>query len=180
MQTCLRCGIRQSLSEFGPAKSIDSVSFNANVVPKLKKYCRDCLAEEARQWRAAHKGYDGTGRFAKYSKEERKLISAIGIRLVQSKQNNKRLSRPHNITVDYMFELWKQQKGVCRYTNQQLFIEKQSPAALSIDKIIPELGYVEGNVQWVAWAVNRAKGDLDEATFLKMCAAVTKGATTIP
>lgn len=180
MQTCLRCGIRQYPEEFGPAKSVDSVSFNANVVPTLKKYCKSCLAHEAREWRAAHKGYDGTGFYSKYSKEDRKVISAISTRITQSKQNNKRLNRPHDINVDYMFELWKQQQGVCKYTNQPLFIEKDHPATLSIDKIIPELGYVEGNVQWVAWAVNRAKGDLDEVTFLKMCAAVTKGATTIP
>lgn len=180
MQICLRCNVCQSPEEFGPAKSIDSVSFNANVVPAKKKYCKTCLSKEAREWRAAHKGYDGTGNFSKYSKEDRKIISAISTRINQSKQNNKRLNRPHNITVDYMFEIWQQQKGMCRYTKQKLFIEKESPAALSIDKIIPELGYVVGNVQWVAWAVNRAKGDLEEATFFNMCASVTKGATTIP
>ena len=180
MQMCKACGETKSFCEFGPAKSKESASFNSNVVPEFKSYCRACLAKQARQWRAKNKGYDGTGRFSKYPKEERKLISAICTRINQARSNNRRSNRAFNITMEYMYELWKQQKGKCRYTNQELFIEKEHPATLSIDKVCPEKGYVEGNVQWVAWAVNRAKGDLEEEVFLRMCAAIARGATTIP
>lgn len=180
MRVCNVCGGAKPLSEFGSAKGPNSHSFNANVTPALKFDCKPCLAQKAREWRAKNKGYDGTGRFSQHRGTDRKIVSAICTRIMQSKGNNKRLKRPHNITMEYMYELWKQQKGRCKYTNQELFIEKKHPATLSIDKIKPELGYVEGNVQWVAWAVNRAKGDLDEETFLRMCSAVTKGATTIP
>ena len=180
MKTCRICGETKPLDAFGPAKSKASDAFNANVTPELKAECRVCLAAQAREWRSRNKGYDGTGRFAKYPKEERKLISAICTRVGQAKSNNKRNERPFNITMEYMYDLWKAQKGQCKYTGQALFIEKDHPATLSIDKIVPEKGYIEGNVQWVAWAVNRAKGDLDEETFIRMCKAVTKGATTIP
>lgn len=180
MQVCLMCNVEKSLEEYGPAKSKESVSFNANVVPELKKYCRPCLAHQAREWRKSHKGYNGTGKFASLSKDERKLVSAISTRLIQAKRNNKRTGRPFNLTSEHLLALWKQQNGKCIYTGQVLLIGKSCPSSLSIDKIIPELGYVEGNVQWVAWAVNRAKGDMDEQTFIRMCSAVAKGATTIP
>ena len=180
MRACKLCGETKPLTEFGSARSANSASFNANTTPILKFDCKPCLAQKAKEWRAQNKGYDGTGRFARYKGEERKLVSAICVRVNQSRMNNQRVGRPHNITMEHMLELWKQQNGRCKYTGQELFIEKEHPATLSIDKIKPELGYVEGNVQWVAWAVNRAKGDLDEDTFLRMCAAVTKGATTIP
>lgn len=180
MKVCRICGETKPLDAFGPAKSKDSDSFSANVTPEFKKECRTCLAIQAKEWRAKNKGYDGTGRFAKYPKEERKLVSAICTRINQAKSNNKRNNRSFNITLEYMHDLWKAQQGRCKYTNQELFIEKEHPATLSIDKIKPEKGYVEGNVQWVAWAVNRAKGDLEEEVFLRMCKAVTKGATTIP
>ena len=49
----------------------------------------------------------------------------------------------------------------------------------SVDCIEPTLGYVKGNVQWVSWKVNRAKGDLSNEEFLNMCKAVIEGATTI-
>lgn len=180
MQKCRLCGEIKPLMDFGPAKSTKSACFNANVTPELKRECRPCLAAQARTWRALNKGYDGTGRFAQFKGDDRKLVSAICTRVGQAKTNNKRSNRPFDITMEYMLELWKQQDGRCKYTNQLLFIEKEHPATLSIDKIKPELGYVQGNVQWVAWAVNRAKGDLDEDTFLRMCSAVVKGATTIP
>lgn len=177
---CRLCGEVKPLTAFGAAKSRNSRAFNANVTPEIKAECRPCLAEQAREWRARNKGYDGTGRFAKFKGDERLLVSAICTRVMQAKANNKRCNRPFNITMEYMYALWQKQGGRCRYTGQELFIEKAHAATLSIDKVKPELGYVEGNVQWVAWAVNRAKGDLDEEVFLRMCAAVTKGATTIP
>ena len=36
----------------------------------------------------------------------------------------------------------------------------------------PAKGYVEGNVQWLAWCVNRAKGDLELNDFFDMCEIV--------
>lgn len=50
--------------------------------------------------------------------------------------------------------------------------EVNAVTCLSIDKIRPEGGYVEGNVQWVAWAVNRAKGDMETDVFVDMCRQV--------
>lgn len=40
--------------------------------------------------------------------------------------------------------------------------------APSPDRIDPKLGYVKGNVRWVLWAINRAKGEMPEALFLKV------------
>ena len=44
--------------------------------------------------------------------------------------------------------------------------------APSPDRIVPSLGYVPGNVRWVLWMVNRAKGRMTEAQFHKMCQAI--------
>jgi hypothetical protein len=44
--------------------------------------------------------------------------------------------------------------------------------APSPDRIDPAKGYVRGNVRWVLWAVNRAKGEMPEEYFLQMCLAV--------
>ena len=90
MPVCDMCNQSKMSTDFGSSKGEDSVAFNANITLKTKKSCKACLAEKARNWRLARKGYDGTGRFAKYSKDERKLVSAICTRLNQAKQNNKR------------------------------------------------------------------------------------------
>ena len=42
----------------------------------------------------------------------------------------------------------------------------------SPDRIRPALGYVPGNVRWVLWALNRGKGEMDDALFVSLCGAV--------
>jgi hypothetical protein len=49
----------------------------------------------------------------------------------------------------------------------------------SIDRVRPELGYVKGNVQWVSWQVNRAKGEYPLEDLITMCRAVVERAETI-
>ena len=38
-------------------------------------------------------------------------------------------------------------------------LNKRDPAKASIDKLVPELGYVPGNVFVISWRANRLKGD---------------------
>jgi hypothetical protein len=44
--------------------------------------------------------------------------------------------------------------------------------APSPDRIVPALGYVAGNVRYVLWMVNRAKGRMTEEQFHSMCRAI--------
>ena len=71
-----------------------------------------------------------------------------------------------------MYHLYKEQQGKCALTGFSLTTEKSTANVLSIDQIFPGTGYTKGNVQWVTWAVNRAKGDYTLQDFLNMCSAV--------
>jgi len=44
--------------------------------------------------------------------------------------------------------------------------------APSPDRVVPSRGYVPGNVRWVLWMVNRAKGRMTEEQFQTMCHAI--------
>jgi hypothetical protein len=46
--------------------------------------------------------------------------------------------------------------------------------APSPDQIVAGKGYVPGNVRWVLWAVNRAKGEMPEELFYKICKGVVE------
>ena len=96
------------------------------------------------------------------------LIAAIRRRITMAKSNNKRSNYDFNIEDAYMFKLWKSQDGKCNLSGNQMLLETNTPYTLSIDKIIPAKGYAKGNVQWVTWAVNRAKGDLPTEQFNNM------------
>jgi len=69
---------------------------------------------------------------------------------------------PYNLTLDYLVDLWDKQEGVCPISKRKLDLApygekgQVNPNAPSIDKIIPKLGYVEGNVRLVTYHINVA------------------------
>lgn len=66
------------------------------------------------------------------------------------------------------------QRGDCVETGVRLTTEGGNMA--SPDRIDNDRGYVEGNVRFVTWNVNRARGSMDVRSFRKMCALVAGGA----
>jgi hypothetical protein len=66
-------------------------------------------------------------------------------------------------------ELWNNQKGKCALTNITLILrndEKIKPNTASLDRIDSSIGYVKGNVQFVAYSINLAKVDFDNQEFI--------------
>jgi hypothetical protein len=70
-----------------------------------------------------------------------------------------------NLTVEYLKQLWEQQKGICPYTgylmelpkNTQEHHIKGSPLKASLDRINSSVGYLKGNVEFVCLSVNLSK-----------------------
>lgn len=186
---CKNCQTLKPISEF--TKSNKKVwtkgNIKRNYVPKdgYHAYCKECNAKLAKEFRARYKAetgnadYRGTGKIKKYPKEDRLLISNIRLRVSHAKQNNKRSGRPFDIDADYMYDLYKSQKGLCALTGWKMQIEGNTNLKMSIDKIIPDLGYIKGNVQWTLFCANRAKGDMLYSDLIAMCKMIVERATTI-
>ena len=105
-----------------------------------------------------------------YPKNDWKLISAIRTRLREAQQRIKKFGRePCNLTDKQLYEIFKNQNGKCALLGHEMSLERKHPLALSLDQINPGEGYVEGNVQWVTWIANRAKGDMTQDDFYRMC-----------
>lgn len=84
---------------------------------------------------------------------------------------------PYNIDKEHLLELWKENDGKCCITGvpfdlsyseklQKGWSKKDAP---SLDRIVPELGYVKGNVRLVAFQVNCAMGLYSDEDFYEMC-----------
>lgn len=184
VKTCKTCKIEKPITEFGKNRKTEGTNFRKTSKDSYKPYCKSCLAIQAKAYRDSRPGLwkeyakarkEGTSKIAKYSTEERYLISAIRTKVTASKGNNKRTpDRDFNIDTDYMYQLWKNQDGKCYLTGADLTLEKGKPNTLSIDKVFPEKGYVKGNVRWSAWAANRAKGDMSFSVFHAMCERITE------
>ena len=169
-KTCGNCGEEKLLCEFTRASA--GANFRGGRTPH-HAYCRACNAKRAREWRSRNTNYRGSGRILSIPKEDRMLMSAIRCRISSAKGRCKKLKRKEPILTDtYLYELFLLQNRKCALTGAPLSLAKDDPLCLSLDQIDPEKGYIEGNVQWLAWCVNRAKGDLALNDFYDMCSVV--------
>ncbi len=73
------------------------------------------------------------------------------------------------------------QKFRCAVTGLEFHLDKHKTKgaggthlAPSPDRIDAGKGYVEDNVRWVLWAVNRAKGEMSHDLFVEICREVVK------
>jgi len=80
----------------------------------------------------------------------------------------------NNLTMDYLIKLYDAQKGKCALSGRDLSLgsrelNRHDENTLSLDRINPSLGYIQGNVQLVTWQVNVAKGRHSDSEFLSLC-----------
>lgn len=181
MPICTICQQEKPQEMFTIASRAGSTNYH-NVVAltegvRYHPYCKECHAKKQKAYRNAHpdlwKKYRKErtdGKLKKIPLEDRALMSAIRAKVAEARTNNKRYpERKFTIDADYMYQLWKDQKGMCYLTGIPMVVKKLEPDNLSIDKIKPELGYVKGNVKWACWAANRAKGEMPIETLVSMC-----------
>jgi hypothetical protein len=73
------------------------------------------------------------------------------------RNRSKRHGIPCDITAAYLREIWT---GICPVTGGGLTTgERTDPTNAHLDKIVPEKGYVVGNVAWISARANRIKSD---------------------
>lgn len=170
MQTkfCNSCETLKSIEDFSPVKVRNN--FRAQN-QSHNPYCRECRAKQSKAWRDANPKYKGTGKNSSVS--DRKLMSAIRSRLRDAKLRCKKLKKNSPVlTDDYLYKLYEIQKGLCAISGVKMTLETTHPLTLSLDQIDASKGYIEGNVQWLAWYVNRAKGEMPLVIFLGMCETI--------
>lgn len=196
LKLCTECNVTKPITEFSVARrkskqvlkngSTFKRSLNSST-PEItyNTYCKTCCSLRAKEFRRKYKettgnsDYRGSGLNTQYSKEDRPLMSAIRRRLTQAKCNAKRTGVVIDLTERYLYEIFKKQQGKCALSGVPMLLDGNTNLRLSLDKIIPENGYVVGNVQWTIFAANRAKGDLTNKDFIRLCGLVIERATTI-
>ena len=97
------------------------------------------------------------------------------------KSSAKRRTIPFDLTVDYIVDLYNSQDGKCYYTGRELIFNLPSnrngfpsDATPSLDRLIPEKGYTQGNVVWCLWLINRMKYELSESNFYSYISSIVR------
>ena len=91
----------------------------------------------------------------------------------------KRRDKEFNLSKKYLWELYKKQSGKCALSNMNIDFESDSnlsknKGTASLDRIDSNIGYIEGNVQWVHYKVNIMKNEYSMDEFIKMCKLITE------
>jgi hypothetical protein len=78
-------------------------------------------------------------------------------------------STPSDLTVDYLVDLYNQQAGLCYYTGEVMLFGwvdgKVHNLTMSLDKLEPNKGYIQGNVVWCCYLANTMKQNMGEKEF---------------
>lgn len=62
-----------------------------------------------------------------------------------------------DITLEYLLKLWDEQNHKCAISGKEMSCNFNDLFGISVDRIDPAIGYVEGNVQLVCQGINFAK-----------------------
>ncbi len=71
---------------------------------------------------------------------------------------------PFSITVEDMVEQWEEQEGRCYWFEVPMGApedHRHHPQTPSLDRVVPDHGYIYGNAVWACLAANVAKRDTD-------------------
>lgn len=103
--------------------------------------CKPCYFERNKEYQ---KKYRKNNRFA--------------IRMRSCRARAKEFNLPYDLDEDYLKSIWT---GVCPAFGVEIDInaKKGEPHSAQLDRIVPSLGYVRGNVIWLSERANRIKDD---------------------
>jgi len=88
--------------------------------------------------------------------------------------------KTYNITLDSLKALWENQDGKCAISGVKMELpatlseNRGSPFCASLDRINSEVGYMQGNVQFVTQFCNLGKRDFETEKILNFIQAVKK------
>lgn len=107
-------------------------------------------------------------------------------RAVQNARNRaKKKEIPFELTKEYIVALFEEQDGKCFYSDVKLNIVKKNkdrthdPFKMSLDCVVPDLGYVKGNVVWCAYCVNALKLKMSKEDMIEVCRHIVKKADSV-
>jgi hypothetical protein len=86
----------------------------------------------------------------------------------------------HNLDPTYLQEVWQSQNGTCPFTGWKLVLpyscngweDKHTPESASLDRINNDIGYVRGNVRFIALMANLARQRFEDSDVIRFGEAI--------
>lgn len=129
---------------------------------QLRSYTKSCgCIRTQRDWNSAN--WKGVGEMSRE-------------RLGKIKTGARKRSKEYSLQDEYLWELFLKQERTCALSGLPLkFGNKgRDETTASLDRINNDLGYIEGNVQWVHKHINAMKLDHTEDYFIELCRLIVE------
>lgn len=99
------------------------------------------------------------------------------------KNRAKKSNIDFNITIEYIWDLYEKQNRSCALTGRPISFKQsrrttEEETTASLDRINSNLGYIEGNIQWVHKDVNLMKNHFNQDYFIKTCQEIVAFSTS--
>ena len=143
----------------------DKVTSPANI---KNQRCTSCGCDSVKR-ASASKCWSGCGE-----------MSGTHWRTIESNALQSKKSKVFSISPEYVWSLYLSQNRLCALSGLPIAFAtgraayQRGETTASLDRIDSDLGYIEGNVQWVHKDVNRSKNDLSQERYLQLCEMVTQ------
>jgi hypothetical protein len=110
---------------------------------RIRPYCRECAKD---------------GQRARYARHKRE--APFKLRCSRAKSRAQFLKVPFDLTPEYLANLWT---GICPAFGIPIDhqTDRDAENAAELDRLIPALGYVQGNVAWLSRKANRIKNNVE-------------------
>lgn len=161
LHTCTKCGISKPNTEYTlySDKRIKS-GLGRNYISQCK-LCR-------RAYNALDRVKERKNLRAPLIRKKNRMSAIYGASIGNARKKN----LEHNITVDYLKELFISQNGLCYYTGKPMLVDLRdvdsNNNSVSLDRIDSSQGYIKGNVVLCRWIVNRIKNDVSLKDLLEI------------
>ena len=100
----------------------------------------------------------------------------------KARSRSKQKGYTTDLTTEYLKEVWDKQNGICPYTKIKMELGrttadediKKTPTKASLDRIDPNIGYIQGNVEFVCYCVNVMKNDFTKEEMVNFINKIKK------
>lgn len=104
----------------------------------------------------------------------------FGRALANSRKRALKKGLDFDLDREFIINLFNEQGGRCYYSDISLNVVKGSaetfhdPLKMTLDCIVPDLGYTKGNVVWCAYCVNALKQKMNINEMVDICRKIVK------
>lgn len=146
------------------------------------RVCAGCGVEfftnHSHQKYHSHECYKTTVNQTTYERNKSTILGRCKLLLSLAKNRAKKKLIPFDLDIDFLVDLWFIQNGQCSVSGLDLNLESPKNGlplfdAPSLDRIVPEKGYIKGNVRLTTYMVNVGISNYGFEQYLSLCRAIT-------